>query len=78
MSDDQISSEVTVYVLLLDEGTEVFRPTEADPCGTGLYRFRITPDYDPDDESWEFPPGTLEKVEERRGGNFLLAVRAII
>jgi hypothetical protein len=68
--------EVTVYVRLLQEGTEVFRPTKAEACENGVYRLLPTPDYDPEDECWEFLPGSLVKVKERHGAeaSFLVAV----
>jgi hypothetical protein len=45
----------TVYVRLLDEGTDVWRPVEADQDGD-LFKL-IGPM--PDDEHWEFIPGTI-------------------
>lgn len=48
-----------VFVQLLDEGTVVYRPTEAVDLGSGRYRLLPTPDYDPDDETWEFLPNTV-------------------
>jgi hypothetical protein len=60
----------TIYIRLLDEGTDVLRPTEAEELGNGLFKLRPTPDYDPDDEKWEFIPGSivrgvLQKLEEQ-------------
>lgn len=49
----------TIYIRLLDEGTTVYRPTGAEELGDGIYRVLATPDYDTEDETWEFPPGTL-------------------
>jgi hypothetical protein len=68
-------SEKTIYIRLLDEGTEVARPTRASFQGNGMYIVLPTPDYDPTDETWEFPPGSLVRVQERRGvdGQYLLA-----
>jgi hypothetical protein len=59
----------TIYIRLLDEGTDVLRPTEAEELGNDLFKLRPTPDYDPDDEKWEFIPGSivrgvLQKLEE--------------
>jgi len=42
-----------VYVRLLNEGTAVFRPTEALELGGGLFKLVATSDYDPEDEQWE-------------------------
>jgi hypothetical protein len=69
-------TKVTVYVRLLEEGTSVWRPTEAVQLANGLYELLPTPDYDPEDEKWEFPPGSIVRVEKRQGsvGEHLLAV----
>ena len=68
----------TIYIRLLDEGTEVFRPTEALDLGDGLFRVLPTADYDSEDETWEFPPGSVVRSKRRRdnSGEYLLAVRA--
>ncbi|SFW11659.1 hypothetical protein SAMN05216414_101291 [Nitrosovibrio sp. Nv17] len=69
-------STATVYVRLLDEGTDVFRPTEAERTSDGFYRLFPTSDYDPGDEHWEFLPGELVKCEfvKLHGGERLVAV----
>lgn len=66
----------TVYVRLLDEGTDVFRPTEAEHAAEGVFRLLPTPDYDPDDEHWEFLPGALVRCQIMRlhGGERLVVV----
>jgi hypothetical protein len=56
---------VTVFVQLLDEGTIVYRPTEAVDLGLGRYRLLPTPDYDPEDETWEFLPGAVVVCSQR-------------
>ena len=49
---------VTVYVPLLDEGTPVWRPVEAEPLGDDLFRLR--PDaVIPTGEVWGFLPGEV-------------------
>jgi hypothetical protein len=55
-----------VYVRLLGEGTIVFRPTKATPIAQDTARL-LTPDggYDPEDEDWEFKPGSVVRVERR-------------
>lgn len=65
-----------VYVRLLDEGTEVFRPTEATALPQGGYRLLPTRSYDPQDEKWEFPPGSIVdcRLTYIDGRNVLLAV----
>lgn len=70
----------TVYVRLLNEGTDVFRPTLADLTLDGLYMLRATEDYDSEDEQWEFLPGQVVrcKVMALHGGNRLVAVEVVI
>lgn len=68
-------STETVYVRLLDEGTDVFRPTLADRTSEGLYKLRPTEDYDPEDEHWEFLPGQIVRCAliKLHGGERLVA-----
>ncbi len=68
--------KVTVYVRMLDEGTDVFRPTQAERLSTGAYRLLPTPDYDPDDENWEFMPHETVRCERMKlaAGERLVAV----
>ena len=72
------TNKVKIYVRLIDEGTEVSRPTEALDLGNGLLELLAIPDYDSEDETWEFPPGSVVRCEKREGssGEYLLAVRA--
>jgi len=67
-----------IYIRLLDEGTEVARPADAEELGHGLFRILPTAEYDPEDEHWEFPPETIVACEKRAddsGAEFLLAVK---
>lgn len=75
MSAAMDSSTSTIYVHLLDEGTTVVRPTQGAPLGDDVYRILPTPDYDPDDEHWQFPPGSIVRcvVEKRDGDEILVA-----
>jgi hypothetical protein len=52
------SPQMTVYVQLLNEGSSAYRPTEAEVLGPEIVRLQATPNYDPEDETWEFLPGT--------------------
>lgn len=69
-------TELTVYVRLLDEGTTAYRPVEAKPVDEGTVVLLMPIDYDPEDERWEFPPGTLVRCELRdlQGRRVLVAV----
>jgi hypothetical protein len=63
-------------VKLLDESTDGWRPVPAEDLGLGRYRLLPTDDYDPEDETWEFLPGTVAICEPRQlsGGIHLVAV----
>lgn len=66
----------TVYVQLLDEGTVSYRPTEGLLVRENVYKLMPTPDYDPEDEKWEFEPYSIVKCEEKRlsVGKVLVAI----
>ena len=57
----------TIYIYLLDEGSDCYRPTQGIPLGNYVYQILATPDYDPEDEHWQFPPGSIVRcvLEER-------------
>lgn len=55
-----------VYVRLLGEGTVAFRPSPAEFLGPQEARLIAPPGYDPDDEDWEFKPGSVVRVELRQ------------
>jgi hypothetical protein len=71
------SIRVKLFVYLLAEGTDVWRPTEAVSVGDGLFKILPTPEYDPEDEVWEFPPGSVVRCETRQGdsGEYIVAVK---
>lgn len=55
----------TIYVELLDEGVDVWRPVEAEPLGGRRYRLIAPDDYDPEAETWAFLPGAIVRCSER-------------
>lgn len=59
MSAGQDSDTELIYVPLLNEGVPVLRPTRGRLVGGGEYFVLPTQDYDPEDETWEFPPGSV-------------------
>ena len=63
---DSDTSVVDMWVRLLNEGTQVTRPTKAVDLGNGTYRILPTPDYDAGNETWEFLPGSTVASETRR------------
>ena len=75
MASNIDKGRVRVYVRLLDEGTDVSRPTDALDLGNGQFELLPTPNYDAEIETWEFPPGSRVRCEKRSGarGEYLLA-----
>ncbi|KAA8476152.1 hypothetical protein BDE36_2612 [Arcticibacter tournemirensis] len=53
-----------IYVKLLEEGTTVFRPVPAVKVMGNVYRIESEDSYNPENETWEFLPGSLAKVTE--------------
>ena len=79
MSAETDSNTRAVYVELLDEGTTVLRPTQGEILGGDHYGLLPTPDYDPDDEHWEFLPGSIVRCnKEVRDGEELLVARELM
>jgi hypothetical protein len=65
----------TIYIRLLDEGTDVWRPTLGRRVGPMTYEVLPTPNYDPGDEKWEFVPGRVVRCgwQEKSVGPALIA-----
>jgi hypothetical protein len=72
-----MSKRDTIYVALLDEGIDVWRPVEAERLSPDIYRI-VDQGYDPDIERWEFEPGTVVRcrTEKRDGRQILVATEA--
>jgi hypothetical protein len=62
---------VTVYVELLDEGVDVWRPVEAERESDGVVRL---PGNAPDGETWAYPPGSRVRCERRDIGLVAVAL----
>lgn len=62
----------TIYMYLPDELVDVWRPVRAEKLGADLYRV-LGPV--PDGEVWQFPPGSVVRVQTKRleGGDFPVA-----
>jgi hypothetical protein len=65
----------TIYMPLVDEGTDVWRSVLAERLEAGLYRI-VGPV--PETEKWQFAPGSTVRVEMRRlsEGEMLVATAA--
>ncbi|MEM7616892.1 MAG: hypothetical protein AAF195_00760 [Pseudomonadota bacterium] len=69
--------KITLYVHLLDEGTPTIRPTTAEILDDNLYKLLPVENYDPEDEIWEFLPGSIvskEPISNIKGESFFVAV----
>jgi len=68
-------SAITIYMYLLEEGTDVWRPVQAEHMSGDLYRI-LSVNTDPDCETWQFQSGDIVKCEMRKlsGGPQLVAV----
>jgi hypothetical protein len=70
------TNAVEIFIPLLNEGTDVLRPTQGLVVGPNEVQVLPTPDYDPAVEEWEFPPGSKVRcVREVRDGRELLVAR---
>ena len=73
---DSSTKTVDLYIPLLNEGTEVLRPTKGLLVESDAVQVLATADYDPAIEEWEFPPGSKVKcVSEIKGDRTLLVAR---
>jgi len=65
----------TIYVYLEDEGTDVWRPVEAQDLGTSKFRI-VSVNADPEDEHWRFATGDIVRCESKKlsSGMCLVAV----
>lgn len=73
---DRLKKMKTIYVQLLNEGSEVYRPVLSKKINDFLYEL-LDNNYDPEDEEWEFLPGTIVVVEEKilSGKKELVAIK---
>ena len=64
-----------IYVPLLDEGTDVWRPASAEHIREDLYRIVGEA---PEDEQWKFSPGQLVRCRQQKlsGGDCLVAYQS--
>ena len=75
----EVAMKNTIYVRLLGEGVQVYRPVSASQITSRVYVIDGYEVYDPDDEEWEFFPGTHVVVEKRvLGGKAVLVAIASV
>lgn len=73
-----MSETSTIFVSLLGEGVDVWRPVSAEPRGENVYLILEQP-YDPDRERWQFEPGDLVTCGfvDAADGQILAAMRRV-
>ena len=66
-----------IYIYLLNEGTDVWRPVDAISLGEGIYQIPKDTQV-PEDEEWEFLPGATVHcaVKKISGGDCITAIEA--
>ena len=57
-----MQERVTIYIELLDEGTDCWRPVAAERLSDDAYRIV---DAMPEDETWRFQPGEVVRCKPR-------------
>ena len=75
MSEEK-DSNIKIHIPLLNEGTPVLRPTTGIRLRENTYKVLAVENYDPGDEEWQFPPGSIvECRNELRNGEDVLVAR---
>jgi hypothetical protein len=71
-----MSDESEIFVRLIDEGVDVWRPVRAERLDDDVYRIIDQP-YDRDVETWQFGPGDVVVAEpiSSSDGQILAATR---
>lgn len=59
-----IKNNIEIYVYLLGDGTDVWRPVQAERLSDKTFRI-VSNNLDPEDEKWQFSTGDIVKCEER-------------
>jgi hypothetical protein len=73
-----MNSYSVIYIALMDEGVDVWRPVNAENTGNGIFRILEQP-YDREIELWQFEPGDLVYCElvESSDGPILTAITKV-
>jgi hypothetical protein len=67
------SDRKTIYVALLDEGIDVWRPVVARTLAPDTYLI-LDENYDRKVEAWQFEPGTLVRCRNKRRNDHRILV----
>ena len=60
-----LAAPVTIFVAMLGESIDVWRPVQARPLDGDQFRI-VGVEADVSDETWQFPPGALVRCEQRQ------------
>jgi hypothetical protein len=71
-----VAEPVTIFVNLLDEGVDVWRPVQARPLDRGHFRI-IGIDEDTSDETWQFPAGAIVKCVSKQFADGTIGMAAV-
>ncbi len=71
-----MTGHTRIYVALLDEGVDVWRPVEADHLHDDIYLIVSQP-YDRETERWQFEPGDQVRAQmiDSSDGRILAAIK---
>lgn len=72
-----IDTDTTVYVRLMDDGTDVWRPVNAKRLPDGTFELAMPEGYDPENETWEFLPHARVRCASRQFSDGEIALVAI-
>ena len=64
----------TIYIYLMNEGTESWRPVNATQVGKNEFRVEGPV---PEDEEWEFAPGSIVRCKQRKFESGIEALVAV-
>ena len=69
--------QFTIYVALIDEGTESYRPVIAEKIDEKTFRI-VSKNKDPEDEKWEFNTGDVVVCYEKELMNGITSKKELV
>lgn len=63
--EERTKGKDIIYVRLLNEGVDVYRPVQAVAITSSIYEIKADDSYDPENEQWKFLPRSKVIVEEK-------------
>jgi hypothetical protein len=71
-----LSTRAQIYIAIMGEGVDMWRPVDADDLGNGTYRI-VSINPDPNTERWRFETGDIVRVGRRRFADGTIGVVAV-